>query len=49
MATKGMAFTAGEFAKHSIMETISKFIAENQVEMFLARMKTCMLGMKPKA
>jgi hypothetical protein len=46
LASKGVTFTSGDFAKHGILETISKFIAKNQVENFLARMKTCMF--KPK-
>jgi len=31
LASKGFSFTSGEFTKHGIMETISTFIAENQV------------------
>lgn len=48
LASKGLTFTAAEFSKYGILQTISKFIAKNQVEVFLARMKTCMFQVKPK-
>jgi hypothetical protein len=49
LSSKGVSFTSGEFNKFGIMETISKFIAQNQVEMFLARMKASLFQVKPNA
>jgi hypothetical protein len=48
LASKGLAFTTQEFTKYRILETLSKFIEKNQIELFMVKLRMAMIWLGGK-
>lgn len=42
---KGIYFSVADFHKYKVMETVSKIIAKNQMDLFCTKMKMTMLNL----
>ena len=48
LVKKEIYFTKGELEKYQVVETVSKFISKNQIDLFLVKMKMTILMMAGK-
>ena len=45
LVSKGIKFTVADFQKNKVMDTVSKIIAKNQLDLFMVKMKMTMLNL----
>lgn len=45
LVNKGIYFSVADFHKYKVMETVSKIIAKNQMDLFHTKMKMTMLNL----
>lgn len=45
LVSKGINFTVADYHKYQVMDTVSRIIAHNQMELFLIKMRMTMLSL----
>lgn len=49
LVSKGINFSVADFHKYQVMQTVSSIIAQNQMDLFLVKMKMTMLNLNVQA
>lgn len=49
LVSKGIHFSVADFHKYQVMQTVSRIIAQNQMDLFLVKMKMTMLNLNAQA
>jgi len=43
LASRGQVFSSQDFTKYRVIETLGQFIAKNQIELFMVKLKMAMV------
>lgn len=49
LTSKGIHFSVADFHKHQVLQTVSGIIAQNQMDLFLVKMKMTMLSLNAQS